>query len=171
VTQVVYLFAASLALATALASICIWSPRALWIKVGAVAIAGLFLPITYASVVELLSRPKPLALEWQRAALAEARVLAADLREGERIYLWLRVPGIDEPRFYALPWDQKLAEQLHRAQREANARGTAVRARNLFGTGQDRQGPVFYAAPQPARPPKEAPTENPLVFESGTSGG
>lgn len=169
-TQVVYLFAASLALATALASICIWSPRAPWIKAAALAIVVLFLPVSYTSVVELLSRPKPLALEWQRAALAEARVLGADLREGERIYLWLRVPGIEEPRFYVLPWDRKLAEQLHRAQREANARGTAVRARNLFGTGQDRQGPMFYAAPQPARPPKEAPAENPLVFESGTSG-
>jgi hypothetical protein len=170
VSEVVYLFAASLALATALASICIWSPRAPWIKVAALAIVVLFLPTTYAAVVELLSRPKPLALEWQRAAVAEARVLGADLREGERIYLWLRVPGIEEPRFYVLPWDQKLAEQLHRAQREANARGTPVRARNLFANGQDRQGPVFYAAPQPARPPKEAPAENPLVFESGTSG-
>ena len=169
-TQVVYLFAASLALATALASICIWSPRAPWIKAGALAIVVLFLPTTYASVVELLSRPKPLALEWQRAALAEAKVLGADLREGERIYLWLRVPGIQEPRSYELPWDRKLAEQLHRAQREANARGTAVRARNLFGNRQDGHEPVFYATPQPARPPKEAPAENPLVFESGASG-
>ena len=162
-----YLFAASLGLATALASIAIWSPRALWIKVGALSIAVLFLPATYVSVVDLLSRPKPIALEWQRAGLAEARVIGAELREGEAIYLWLRTPGAEEPRSYVLPWDQKLAEQLHRAQREANARGTAVRARGLFATGQDRQQPVFYAMPQPALPPKEAPAQNPLVFESG----
>jgi hypothetical protein len=168
-SQVLYLFAASLGLATALASISIWSPRAVWIKVGALSIAVLFLPATYVSVVDLLSRPKPIALEWQRANLAEAKVIGAELREGEAIYLWLRAPGVEEPRSYVLPWDQKLAEQLHGAQREANARGTAVRARGLFATGQDRQQPMFYAMPQPARPPKEAPpAQNPFVFEPGT---
>jgi len=166
-SQVSYLFAVSLGLATALAAICIWSPRALWIKVGALSIAVLFLPVTYVSVVDLLSRPKPIALEWQRGDLAEARVIGADLREGESIYLWLRTPGVEEPRSYILPWDQKLAEQLHGAQREANATGTAVHARGLFAAGQDRQQPMFYALPQPARPPKEAPAHNPFVFESG----
>jgi hypothetical protein len=168
VTQAFYLFAASLALATALAAICVWSPRAVWIKAGALATAALFLPVSYAAMVELLSRPKPIALEWQRADLAEAKVIGADLREGEAIYLWLRVPGVEEPRFYALPWDQKLAEQLHRARREANARGTEVQARRLFGNTRDRQDPVFYALPQPARPPKEPPAEAPLLFGSGT---
>jgi len=166
-SQVFYLFAASLALAAALAGICIWSPRTVWIKLGALSIAVLFLPLTYVSVVDLLSRPKPIALEWQRGDLAEARVIGADLREGEAIYLWLRTPGAGEPRSYVLPWDRKLAEQLHRAQREANARGTEVQARNLFRNGQDQQQPVFYATPQPARPPKEAPAHNPLVFEPG----
>ncbi|MGH8682512.1 MAG: hypothetical protein ACREVS_05395 [Burkholderiales bacterium] len=165
-SQVLYLFAVSLGLATALASISIWSPRALWIKVGALAIAALFLPATYVSVVDLLSRPKPVALEWKRADLAEARVIGADLREGEGIYLWLRTPGVEEPRAYVLPWDQKLAEQLHGAQREAQARGTAVHARNLFEGDPDRQQPLFYAPPQPALPPKEAPAQTPFVFES-----
>jgi len=167
-SQVLYLFAVSLGLATALTAICIWSPRALWVKVGALSIAVLFLPATYVSVVDLLSRPKPIALEWKRADLAEAKVIGMELREGENIYLWLRTPGVEEPRAYVLPWDQKLAEQLHGAQREANARGTAVHARGLFETGQDRQQPMFYALPQPARPPKEAPAQNPFVFESGT---
>ena len=164
-SQVFYLFAVSLALATLLAAISIWSPRALWIKVGALAITALFLPATYLSVVELLSRPKPIALERQRADFSEASVLGAELREGEAIYLWLRVPGVTEPRSYVLPWDQKLAEQLHGAQREANAKGTAVQARNLFRTSPDRQQAVFYAMPQPARPPKAPPAFNPFVFE------
>jgi hypothetical protein len=166
VSEVLYLFAAWLGLATVLASISIWSPRALWIKVGALAIAVLFLPATYLSVVDLLSRPKPITLEWKRVALAEARVIGADLREGEAIYLWLRTAGVEEPRSYVLPWDQKLAEQLHGAQREAQARGTAVHARGLFEPGQDREQPVFYALPQPARPPKEVPGHTPFVFDS-----
>lgn len=164
---VFYLFAISLGLATALASICVWSPRAVWIKIGALVIALLFLPVTYVSVVELLSRPKPIAFEWKRPDFSDAKVIAADMREGESIYLWLRMPGVDEPRFYVLPWDQELAKQLHGAQREASARGTAVRAKNLFRTNLDSQQPVFYAMPQPARPPKEPPVYNPFVFESG----
>jgi len=166
--QIPNLFGASLGLAAALAAIAIWSPRALWIKISALAIATLFVPVAYVSVIELLSRPKPVALEWSRANLAEAKVLGADLREGESIYVRLRVAGIDEPRFYVLPWDQNLAEQLQKAQREAAQQGTDVRAKNLFRSGpeHDRQ-PVFYARPQEARPPKNPPAYQPYVFESG----
>lgn len=164
---VFYLFALSLGLATVLASICIWSPRAVWLKVSALVIALLFLPASYVSVVELLSRPKPIALEWKQPDFSEAKVLAADMREGESIYLWLRMPGVEEPRFYALPWDQELAKQLHGAQRDANARGTAVHAKNLFRTNRDPQQLMFYAMPQPAQPPKVPPVYDPLIFESG----
>ena len=41
-------------------------------------------------------------------------------------YLWLRIAGAEEPRSYVLPWNQKLAEQLYGAQREAESRGTKV---------------------------------------------
>lgn len=166
-TQVLHLFAASLALAAALAAIAIWSPRALSLKVGALAITTLFVPATYFSLTELLSRPKPVALEWARGA-AEARVLGADLREGESIFLWVRVPGADEPRSYRLPWDKKLAEQLHKAQREATQDGTDVRAKNLFRAGPEGdEKPVFYARPQEALPPKQTPSYRPYVFDSG----
>jgi hypothetical protein len=165
--QILLLFAASLAVATALAAVAIWSPRALWVKVGALAITASFVPLTYVSLVELLSRPKPVALEWSRAGLAEAKVLGADLREGQSIYLWVRVPGVDEPRSYLLPWDQRLAQQLHKAQREANERGTDVRAKNLFKRGPKDDHPVFYARPQEARPPKSALDYQPYVFQSG----
>lgn len=165
---VLHLFAGSLGLAAALAAIAIWSPRALWIKVGALTITALFVPLTYASVLELLSRPKPVALEWVRSGAAEAKVLGADLREGERIYLWLRVPGVDEPRFYTLPWDQKLAEQLHKAQREAAEQGTDVRAKNLFKKApKGEEKAVFYARPQEALPPKQASVYQPFVFQPG----
>ncbi|MFQ6022268.1 MAG: hypothetical protein ACE5NW_06065 [Acidiferrobacterales bacterium] len=157
-----YLFAVSTGLAATLAAISIWSARALWIKVSALAIAALFLPTMYVSLVELLSRPKPIALEWGRSDLSEATVLGANLREGESIYLWLRVAGVEEPRSYALPWDQKLAEQLYRAQREADAKGTAVQVKHPF---QDDRRPMFYAQPQPAQPPKAIPAANPLIYQ------
>ena len=166
-TQVFHLFAVSLGLAAALAAIAIWSPRAILTKVGALALTTLFVPAIYLSMTELLSRPKPVALEWARGA-AEARVLGADLREGESIFLWVRVPGTDEPRAYRLPWDKKLAEQLHKAQREAAQDGTDVRAKNLFRTGpKSDEQPVFYARPQEALPPKHTPSYRPYVFDSG----
>jgi len=168
-SQVLNLFALSLGLATALAAIAVWAPRALWIKIAALVITALFVPLTYVSLIELLSRPKPIALEWHNFELAEAKVLGADLREGESIYLWLRVAGSDAPRFYVLPWDQKLAEQLHKAQREASERGTGLRARNLFKVGPEgKDRPVFYAEPQQARPPKSAAANQPFFFAPGS---
>ncbi|MCL4798508.1 MAG: hypothetical protein KJ025_02920 [Burkholderiales bacterium] len=162
------LFAAALGLAAALAAVSIWAPRVLWLKVGALTITALFVPAVYVAMVELLSRPKPVALERIDAALAEATVLGADLREEEAIFVWLRLPGVEEPRAYVLPWDQGLAEQLHGAQREARERGTEVHARNLFRTGEGRERPMFYAQPQPASPPKQpSPRGGPLVFDSG----
>lgn len=163
--QAFYLFAASAGLVASLAAITIWSPRALWIKVSALVIAALLLPTSYISLVELLSRPKPIALEWTRSDLSEAVVLGANLREGESIYLWLRVDGVEEPRSYVLPWDQKLAKQLHGAQREADAKRTAVHVRHPFENRQGDRRPVFYAVPQPPRPPKTNPADNPLIYQ------
>lgn len=165
-SQVFYFFAASLTLVAALAAISIWSPRALYVKGAALAIVALFLPAIYVSLVELLSRPKPVTLEWRQGGLAEAKVIGADLREGEAIFVWLRLPDVVEPRAYALPWDQKLAEQLYGAQREATSRGTAVHVKHLFKRGVDRQRPKFYALPQPAHPPKAVPPHNPLIYEA-----
>jgi hypothetical protein len=44
---VFYLFVMSVGLITALAAISIWSPRALWVKVGALTLVTLFLPVAY----------------------------------------------------------------------------------------------------------------------------
>ncbi len=165
-SQVFYLFAASLTLVAALAAITIWSPRALWIKGTALVVVTLSLPAIYVSLIELLSRPKPVKLEWRQDELAEAKVIGSDLREGEAIFVWLRLPDVVEPRAYVLPWDQKLAEQLYGAQREAASRGTAVHVKHLFKNSVDRQPPKFYALPQPAHPPKAVPPHNPLAYEA-----
>lgn len=152
-----YAFAASALLAGLLAAIGIWSPRRLSIKIGALALVALFLPVTYLALGELLSRPKPLALEWHHRELATAEVLAADLREDEAIFLWLRIGDVVEPRAYVLAWDEQRARQLYEAQREAEADGTAVRMRRPFE--RDREQPLFYAAPQPELPPKHVSAE------------
>ena len=167
-SQVLYLFAASLVLVAALAAISIWSPRALWVKGVALVVVVLFVPAIYVSLLELLSRPKPVTLEWRQGDLAEAKVIGADLREGEAIFVWVRIPNVGEPRAYILPWDQKLAEQLHGAQREAASKGTAVHVKHLFRNSIENRRPKFYALPQPARPPKAAPPHNPMIYEAPT---
>lgn len=155
--QLPYFFAILGACAMLLAAITIWSRRRLWVKVTALAVAAIFLPAAYVSLAGLLSRPKPVALEWLHDIKSDARVLASSMREDERIYVWLQLADVDEPRAYALPWDEEVAKQLHGARQEAEARGTEVRMRRPFKRGPRHEDRVFYAAPQAALPPKQVP--------------
>lgn len=165
-SYVFYLFAASAGLITALAAISIWSPRALSVKVAALILTTLLLPTVYVGLAELLSRPKPIGLEWGQRDLSKAVVLHADWREGESIYVWLRVPGTNDPRAYVLPWNQEQAEQLLAAQRQAESQGTQVQVRHPFVQDQEqRQQAVFYAVPQPPRAAKARSAHNTFVYQ------
>jgi hypothetical protein len=156
VTELFVLFAASSTLAAVLAAISIWSHRKVLAKVAALVATALFIPTIYLSYGDLLSRPKPVGLEWFHRDASEATVVSARLRENEAIYLWIELPETNEPRAYRLPWIHELAKQLHGAQREAQAKGTKVQMRLPFKDQTDEQEPVFYAQPQPPLPPKRA---------------
>jgi hypothetical protein len=109
--------------------------------------------VVYGGSIDLLSRPKPMRLEWRDAA--RAQVLGASIREGEGIFVWLQVAGTSEPRSYALPWNMKMAQQLQNAMREAQANGTGVNMSKPFEAGLDDREPKFYAMPQQALPDKD----------------
>jgi hypothetical protein len=164
-SELTALFAALGGLAFVLANIAIWSPRNLRVKLGALVTAAVFLPAAYMSLSEMLSRPKPVGSEWARRELAEATVIGSQMVEGQAIYIWLGLEGIEEPRAYALPWDEKVARQLHGARRNAEASGTNVKMRNPFEQSQDQRERIFYAAPQPPPPAKQQPIENPLQHQ------
>jgi hypothetical protein len=164
-TELTYLFGVVAVLAGALSSISIWAPRRLTMKLLAVGGVALFLPTAYASFAQLLALPKPVALEWLRANAEEATVLAASLREGETIYVWLQLKGVDEPRAYALPWHRDLAEQLQAAQREAAEGQTQVQMRFPFEDSLDDREPKFYAMPQPQLPPKDLDQPSPQMYQ------
>ena len=169
-SELFYLFACSAALAAALATICIWSHRKLWAKVAAVVATALFLPTIYLSYADLLSRPKPVNLEWWNRGAPEATVLSAKIREGDAIYLWIELPELDEPRAYKLPWAQEVAKQLYGAQREAEAMGTKVQMRLPFKDQiDDDYQPVFYALPQPPLPTKQVQSENVQFFQHSST--
>jgi len=168
-SELTALFAALGGLAFILANVAVWAPRRLRVKLGALITAAVFLPMTYFSLSEMLGRPKPVATEWLRGALAEATVLGSQMQEDKAIYLWLALEGIDEPRAYALPWSEKLARQLHGARRSAEASGTRVKMRLPFDNSLDRRDRVFYAAPRSPPPEKQTPVQNPLNFQHSQS--
>lgn len=162
--NLIYLFGAAVLLASALAAIGIWAPRRLWMKAVAVGLTALLSASAYASYAELLSKPKPVSLEWAQRSASEATVLAASLKENVAIYLWLQFEGADSPRAYVLPWSREAAEQLQQAMREAEEQGTGVQMESPFETDRQPADIVFHAAAQPAPPHKPGAAGGPLVY-------
>ncbi len=154
--DIITLFAIVGILATVLAAIGLAAPRKFWIKVSALVTIALFLPTAYAALAELLSRPKPVRIEWAERNAPHATVLGAQLQEGKAIYLWLMLKGHDEPRAYVLPWNKRMARQLHETRREARRKGSKVMMRLPFKKPRDDGPRMFYAPPQPPLPPKQA---------------
>jgi hypothetical protein len=139
-------------------------PRgSLWRRTASVALFIALIAVVYGGVLEMMSRPKTARLEWRN--LAEATVLAASMREGEAIYVWLEIEGMSEPRAYALPWDMQAAQQLQQAISDAESSGTGVKVSQPFEPTLDIGEPKFYALPQPALPPKPDSSNGPLVFQ------
>lgn len=164
-------FALFLALAAVLANIGVWAPRKFWVRCSAIVVAALFIPAAYASLSDLLSRPKPVSLEWMHRNAPEAAVLSAQIREKKGIYLWLQFPGAPEPRAYVLPYDLETAKRLYQAQAKAKQNGTRARMKHPFKQSLDTSINRFYAPPQPPRPVKRSTGSAPITIPySGTSG-
>ncbi|KAA0677015.1 hypothetical protein [Azospirillum brasilense] len=165
-TQLLDFQVAAVALAATLATIAIWAPRRLWVKVSAVAVSIGFMPVAYAGMADLLSKPKPVRMEWAQSAAAQATILGAQIKEGQGIYLWLQLEGGAEPRYYKLAWDQTLAEQLQQAMREAEKNRSGMAMTLPFENTLDPDKPKFYALPQPQLPEKngEEGGPGPMVY-------
>ncbi len=162
--DLLYHYAGAILLAAVLVTICIWSPRRVRVKLVALIIAALFMPAAYAGLAGLMSRPKPVSLEWVQREASEATVLGADFREGEAIYVWLQVPGVSEPRAYVLPWNKNTAKQLMKATRQAEKRGQKVKMGQPFERSLDEREGKFYTEPQRQLPAKPAPVQTPLEY-------
>ena len=163
-TGLMPLFVLAAVAAGILAAITVWSRRGVKMKVVAIAAAALFIPLAYGSFTELMSKPKPIQMEWRYDDLAEATVIAATSRENEAIYLWLQIDGVDEPRAYALPWNRRANEQLQAATREAEANQSEVRAQLPFSQDHAAYDELFYATPQDVPAAKAPIAQQPLVY-------
>ena len=116
----------------------------------AVLIAGLFFGYS-----DMLGRPKSTRLELMRSGDEEAKVIGSYLIEGSGIYLWLLLPGANEPRYYVLPWDQKTATALQKAiEDNAASHGGGIVMQLPFERSWDKRDPVFHPLPQPKLPEK-----------------
>lgn len=166
-----YLFMVTAVLAGLLSMISVWSRHRSWIRAGALAVAVLFLPLAYASYASLLSKPKPVALEWWLGEADEATVLSSSIQEEVGIFLWLQLAEVAEPRAYVLPWSRDLAEQLQAAMREAEEQNGQLQMRLPFEPSLDEQEPKFYAMPQPAMPPKDMDRPPPEIYQQAKRGG
>lgn len=161
----IYLFAAAVAVAAVLASIAIWAPRATWIRVTAVAVAALFMPLAYAELTGLLSRPKPMDFEWFERNVDQAVVLSVSLQEGKAIYLWLRLDSSLEPRYYVMPWRKQLAEKLEDTIEAAvKSNSSVVLKKPFFKKGFGEHGELNIQIVRPPSQPKKLPRIPPRIF-------
>ena len=162
-TDFPHLYVAFITLAAALAILAVWSRRGLAVRAGATALLVLTVALAWLGLTDLLSRPKPAALEFVHPGIEEAPVIAAAVREGEGIYLWLKIEGIVEPRYYVLPWRLEVAEQLQKAMREAEQNRVPLIMRLPFDAFdeslEDRGAQRFYALPRTRLPDKPMPED------------
>jgi len=158
-------FITLLAVTAMLASIAIWSPRRTLVRTFAVVLTASFVPIGYLGVTQLLSQPKPMHHEWFKRHVDEATLLGVSMREGEAIYLWLRLDDSLEPRYYVLPWQQQLAEKLQNVIDEAIRDGASVTISNPFSRKSfDDLGSMNMQIIRPPQPPLKPPSPPPQIF-------
>ena len=138
-----------------------------------VAVSGFFsllLAVLFFGYSDMLGRPKSTRIEVLRTAEKEAKVLGSYALDGRAIYLWLQLQGVDEPRYYVLPWDEAAAGQLQKAIEE-NTRnhGGGVVMQLPFERSWEKRDPVFHAAPQPKLPDKGG-APPPAIYQAPEQG-
>ncbi len=160
-----YVFAGATGVAAALAAIAIWAPRPTRVRVLALAIAALFIPVVYAQSIEMLSKPKPASFEWYQRNAGNAELLGVSFAEGRSIYLWLRIPGAVEPRSYVIPWNIRLAEKLEDAVDGAvRNRSTILLKDPFFRRSLEEWGDLNVEINPPPLPPLKRPQPPARVF-------
>ncbi len=160
-----YVLAGATGIAAALASIAIWAPRPTRVRVLAVVITALFIPVVYVQLLEMLSKPKPMSFEWYERNMKKAVVLGISLHEKESIYLWLRPAGSFEPRYYVVPWNLKLAERLEDAVDQAVRGNSTIVLEDPFSRRSlEEWGNLNIEIIPPPVPPMKKPLPPPRIF-------
>lgn len=142
--------------AAMMATVAVWHTRRVFARISALLLFVLVCGGTMILPTVSLGVPKPAQLEVVK--VTKATIIAARLREGVAMYVLMMLPGNDEPRYYRLPWDQDMAQQLQKALEQAGEDGT-VEMSNPFESTWDKKDPKFYPKPQPKMPDKPQQSE------------
>lgn len=160
-----YMFAAAMGLAAVLCSIAIWAPRRARVRFLALAVMTLFIPLVYIQFVNLLSRPKPISFALFERNVDKAEVLSVSFDEGKAIYVWLRLEGMIEPRYYSLPWRQKIAEDLEDGMMQASKNRSGLIMINPFSKkALEEHGSTALKIIPPKTPPRKKPIIPPRIY-------
>ena len=158
-----FLIMAIVLFAAVLASIAAWAPRKIWVRVNALVITLLIMPIGSLQVTEMLSRPKPANYELLRRHVDKVTALSASFREKQAIYLWVQFDGDTKLRYYSLPWSNRFAEYLRKSLEEAVHQKGNVVLRHFFSRQSlDDYGDLKVEIVPPPVPPYTSP---PRVFK------
>ncbi len=129
-------------------------------------------PGFFVAMVEQLSRPKELSMQWlQQQGEKGISVDSVKVSPPRRIYIMMEQGG--ESRLYYIPWSKKAEESLKKAIEKRKGRegkgGGDLRLR--FERSLEDE-PQFYETPWPAPPPKDgdgdreqSPPHRPLIIE------
>ena len=136
----------------------IWSRKKVKYKVLSIAIGVFAYFISYATLLEILSRPKPKNLELLNKYANELTLLHVNWVEGEAIYLLVQLDNLIEPRLYEFPWNAAQAQEYDEMLEEGRENGEEVKIANpFFPTNAEERKTIIYTAPAKPLPPKEAP--------------
>ena len=124
---------------------------------------AVLLALLFFGYSDMLGRPKSTALELARGGIDDVKLLGSYAAEGKGIYLWVQIPGVDEPRYYRMPWSVSAATALQEAQQQnSQDHGAGVRMKMPFELSWDRREPIFYPEPQPKLPDKPRSSAPPV---------
>tara|TARA_B100000686_G_scaffold333333_1_gene399147 strand:- start:50 stop:598 length:549 start_codon:yes stop_codon:yes gene_type:complete len=145
-------------LIAAIISITIWSRKSVIYKIFALLIGFCCFIVSYGSMIEILSRPKPKNLELLNKYANELTLLHVNWVEGEAIYLLVQLDDLKEPRLYRFPWNAAQAQEYDEMLEKGRENGEEVKIANPFyPTNSEERKTLVYTAPARPLPPKEAP--------------
>lgn len=164
-THIVYFLLLAL-LIVALCAVVAWSRKERLYRWGAILCGVAIIGGSYPLMVNLLSRPRDVTEEWFNRNAKEALITGVYIQEGTALYLYLKLPGVGEPRSYRFPWSdntRKLAQSVQEALDSEEGEG-GVTLDSPFQPSEEREKPLTaHPKPQSKPPIKKAP-RTPLEF-------
>ncbi len=145
-------------LISCIVAISIWSRKSVKYKCVSILLGVFAYIISYGTMLEILSRPKPKNLEVLNKYANELTLLHVNWVEGEAIYLLVQLDDLPEPRLYQFPWNAAQAQEYDEMLEKGRENGEEVKIANPFyPTNAEERKTLVYTAPAKPLPPKEAP--------------